>query len=123
LPKNRRNLEKLALKRRDENPIKDTEIEEEIIFHLPLERAECQGKWNEESAKFGERAIRKYKTLPLNFARSAFGVRCVFESLSLGWFRSHAELIRATLLKSKLKSLKITCAAFLPGAMDTPGPG
>jgi hypothetical protein len=67
LPKNRRDLEKLPLKRRDENPIKDAEIEEEIIFHLPLERAECQGKWNEESAKFGEGAMRKTRavaTLP-----------------------------------------------------------
>ena len=67
LPKNRCDLEKLPLKRRDENPIKDAEIEEEIIFHLPLERAECQGKWNEESAKFGERAMRKTRavaTLP-----------------------------------------------------------
>src|SRR5262249_41674480 len=52
LPKNRRDLEKLPLKRRDENPIEDVEIEKEIIFHLPLERAECQGKRNEESAKF-----------------------------------------------------------------------
>jgi hypothetical protein len=132
LPKNRRDLEKLPLKRRDENPIKDVEIEEEIIFHLPLERAECQGKWNEESAKFGERAMRKTRavaTLPeienatAEFRTKCFGVRCVFASLSLGWFRNHAELIRATLLKSNLKSLKITCAAFLPGAIDTPGPG
>ena len=79
-----------------------------------------------KAQSFGERAMRKTRAvamLPLNFARSAFGVRCVFASLSLGWFRNHAELIRATLLKSNFKSLKITCAAFLPGAIDTPGPG
>lgn len=29
----------------------------------------------------------------------------------------------ARLPKSNPKSAKITCAAFLPGAMDTPGPG
>ena len=40
-----------------------------------------------------------------------------------GLVHKSRRLIRATLLKSNLKSLKITCAAFLPGAIDTPGPG
>jgi len=39
---------------------------------LPLERAECQGKQDEESAKFSERATRKTRavaTLPENGKR------------------------------------------------------
>ena len=87
LPKNRRDLEKLPLKRRDENPIKDAEIEEEIIFHLPLERAECQGKWNEESAKFGERAMRKTRavaTLPeIKNATAEFRTKCFWSAMRL----------------------------------------
>ncbi|PYL59520.1 MAG: hypothetical protein DMF31_06640 [Verrucomicrobia bacterium] len=67
---------------------------------MPLERAECQGKQDEESAKFSERATRKTRavaTLPeienatAEFRTKCFGVRCVFASISLGWFTSHAD--------------------------------
>jgi hypothetical protein len=52
LTKDRRDLEKLAPKGRNENPVEQTEIELEIIFHLQLERAECQGASVDESRKF-----------------------------------------------------------------------
>ena len=75
------------------------------------------------------RKTRAVATLPeIKNGTAEFRTKCFwsamrFRIVSLGWFRGHAELIRATLLKSNLKSLKITCAAFLPGAIDTPGPG
>src|SRR6476469_7698020 len=74
LPEDRRDLEKLTRERRNENPVKQTEIKLEIIF------------------------------------QSESG-RCAFKE---------SEIAR---LKSNPKSPKITCAAFLPGAIETPGPG
>ena len=40
LPEDRRDLEKLPGKRRNQNPVEQTQIKLEIVFHLPFERAE-----------------------------------------------------------------------------------
>ena len=40
LPEDRPDFEKLPGKRRNQNPVKHTQIKLEIVFHLPLERAE-----------------------------------------------------------------------------------
>jgi hypothetical protein len=40
LPEDRRDLKKLPGKRRNQNPVEQTQIKLEIVFHLPLERAE-----------------------------------------------------------------------------------
>ena len=37
--------------------------------------------------------------------------------------RMNAGLSEPPLVNSNPKSLKMTCAAFLPGAIETPGPG
>jgi monoterpene epsilon-lactone hydrolase len=52
LPEDWRDLEKLPGKGRNQNPVEQTEIKLEIIFHLPLERAECQGARVDESRNF-----------------------------------------------------------------------
>jgi len=84
----------------------------------------AQSLANEQRARRAQsQRSLKMENATAEFRTKCFGAGCVFASISLGWFTSHAELIRATLLKSNLKSLKITCAAFLPGAIDTPGPG
>jgi hypothetical protein len=40
LPEDRRDFEKLPREWRDQNPVEQTEIEFEVVFHLPFERAE-----------------------------------------------------------------------------------
>ena len=40
LPKDRRDLEKLTRERRNENPVEQTKIELDVVFHLSCERAE-----------------------------------------------------------------------------------
>ena len=52
LPEDRRDLEKLAGKRRNEDPVKQTKIKPEVVFHLPIKRPECQGARTDESRKF-----------------------------------------------------------------------
>jgi hypothetical protein len=52
LPEDRPDLEKLPGKRRNQNPVEQIEIKLDVIFHLPLERAECQGARLDESRKF-----------------------------------------------------------------------
>jgi epsilon-lactone hydrolase len=52
LPEDRRDLEKLAGERRNEDPIKQTKIKPDVVFHLPIKRAECQGARTDESRKF-----------------------------------------------------------------------
>jgi len=52
LPEDRRNLEKLPRERRNENPIQQTEIKSDVIFHLLLSRAECQAARTDESRNF-----------------------------------------------------------------------
>jgi hypothetical protein len=74
------------------------------------------------------RRAQSQRSRKIENATAEFRTKCFWSAMCLriaftGLFGSHAELIRATLLKSNLKSLKITCAAFLPGAIDTPGPG
>jgi hypothetical protein len=45
----------LAGKRRNQNPVEHAQIKLEIIFHLSLERAECQGARADESRKLATR--------------------------------------------------------------------
>ena len=52
LPEDRRDLEKLTRERRNENPVKQTEIKLDIIFHLLVSRAECQAARTDESRNF-----------------------------------------------------------------------
>ena len=52
LPEDRPDLEKLACKRRNENPVEQTEIKSEVIFHLLALRAECQAARTDESRNF-----------------------------------------------------------------------
>src|SRR5512140_2705007 len=59
LPEDRPDLEKLPGERRNQNPVKQTEIKLDVIFHLPLERAECQGARLDESRKYRARVINR----------------------------------------------------------------
>src|SRR5438270_10188780 len=52
LAKDRADFEKLTGKRRNQNPVEQTEVKLDIIFHLALERAECQGARVDGSRKF-----------------------------------------------------------------------
>jgi len=49
LPEDRRNLEELPGERRNQNPVEQTEIKLEIVSHLQIQRAECQGARTDES--------------------------------------------------------------------------
>ncbi len=66
----------------------------------------------------GQTAGRGLPALPsrVNVGRARHSVRAV------ALIRDQ-QCPETTLLKSNPKSPKITCAAFLPGAIDTPGPG
>ena len=52
LPEDRRDLEELTREWRNENPVEQTEIKLDVVFHLPIKRAECQGARIDESRKF-----------------------------------------------------------------------
>ena len=52
LPEDRRDLEELTRERRNENPVEQTEIKLDVVFHLPIKRAECQAARTDESRNF-----------------------------------------------------------------------